>query len=197
MFACLLQAVTVNMSTMTDAFLSLCIAAACADGVTVITGISNQRVKECDRISAMLLNLRACGIECSELHDGLSIVGMSIAGIQSFVSSEGGVDIQCYEDHRIAMSFGVLACVVHGITLLDQRCVEKTYPEFWDDLHSSLGFEVIAAVPKQRPLMSYDKIIMIGMRGVGKSTLARAAATALGYTYLDTDAVITASTGSR
>ena len=185
------------MSTMTDAFLSLCIAAACADGVTTITGISNQRVKESDRISAMLLNLRACGVECSELPDGLSIVGKPIGDIQSFVSSQGGVDIQCYEDHRVAMSFAVLACVVQGITLLDQRCVEKTYPEFWDDLHASLGFDVIAAAPKQPPPTSCNTIILIGMRGAGKSTLARAAATALRYTYLDIDTLIATTTGSR
>ncbi len=45
-----------------------------------------------------------------------------------------GAAIECFHDHRIAMSFAVLGCRVPEVVITDRECVEKTYPEFWLDL---------------------------------------------------------------
>ena len=67
-----LQAIDIDMMTMTDAFMTLAAVAAVSNGVTKITGIANQRVKECDRIAAMVRELAKCGVrvvfECDSLY---------------------------------------------------------------------------------------------------------------------------------
>lgn len=65
-----LRGVDIDMMTMTDAFMTLVAVAAVAEGVTRITGIANQRVKECDRIAAMVRELAKCGVKAWELEDG-------------------------------------------------------------------------------------------------------------------------------
>ncbi len=112
--------------------LPLCAVPAAASGTTTITGIANQRVKECDRIAAMCSQLqRCCGVVCEELPDGLRITG---AGSVAGVLPRPDTPVQCYQDHRVAMAFAALGCAVPGIVVGDSRCVEKTYPEFWDHL---------------------------------------------------------------
>ena len=47
-----------------------------------------------------------------------------------------GVSVHCYDDHRVAMAFSVLACLVDQTILDEKRCVEKTWPNYWDDLQN-------------------------------------------------------------
>jgi pentafunctional AROM polypeptide len=191
-----LAGIDVNLGDMTDSFLALCIVAAVSTGVTRISGIANQRVKECDRIAAVVCELRKCGVTCREVVDGLEIEGSPLLHIQSHVAASGGVTIDCRNDHRIAMSFAVLACVVPRITVSDQRCVEKTYPEFWDDMHRVFGVNFRAADGNSDPARSSEgcdvtlansSVVLVGMRGAGKSALGRAAAQMLGWQWLDVD----------
>ncbi|GLE11207.1 hypothetical protein PINS_up023546, partial [Pythium insidiosum] len=70
-----LQAVEIDMETMTDAFMTAVALAAVANGTKKITGIANQRVKECNRIEVMVTELRKIGVECGELPDGIWITG--------------------------------------------------------------------------------------------------------------------------
>lgn len=100
-----------------------------------------QRVKECNRIAAMVAEFAKCGVVARELPDGLEVVG---CGLRGPVSDAGGAPplhgarIHCYDDHRIAMSFATLGLVcppgAPPMVLDDQKCVEKTFPEFWDSL---------------------------------------------------------------
>ena len=97
-----------------------------AEGETVITGAAELRVKESDRIAAVVENLRAIGANASELEDGMRIVGAHepLRGT-----------IKTYGDHRLAMSFGVLGSLPgNDIRIDDPDCVTVSYPSFWSDL---------------------------------------------------------------
>ena len=97
-----------------------------AEGETVITGAAELRVKESDRIAAVVSNLRAIGADASELADGMRVVGSKTPLCGS---------IRTFGDHRLAMSFGVLGAVPgNEIEIDDTRCVGVSYPDFWSDL---------------------------------------------------------------
>ena len=97
-----------------------------AEGETVITGAAELRVKESDRIAAVVANLRAIGADASELDDGMRILG-------SRSSLRGS--IQTHGDHRLAMSFGILGALPGNEIRIDDRdCVAVSYPSFWSDL---------------------------------------------------------------
>jgi 3-phosphoshikimate 1-carboxyvinyltransferase len=115
-----------EVPSMIDEIPMLACLAARADGETVITGASELRVKESDRIAAIVQNLRAIGVLADELSDGLTIYG----GRERLA---GTVDPR--GDHRLAMAFGVLAAVPgNDIQILAPECVGVSYPAFWSDL---------------------------------------------------------------
>ncbi len=107
-----------------------CIAAR-ADGVTTIRDASELRVKESDRIAAVVANLRAVGAEAEELPDGLVVTG-SARPLAGHVETHG--------DHRLAMAFGVLGAVSGGALAIDDPgCVAVSYPAFWRDLAGAIA----------------------------------------------------------
>jgi 3-phosphoshikimate 1-carboxyvinyltransferase len=91
-----------------------------------ITGATELRVKESDRISVVVQNLRAVGATVDELPDGL----MVLPGRREF---SGDVDPR--GDHRVAMAFAVLSAATgNRINVRNQECVAVSYPRFWEDL---------------------------------------------------------------
>ncbi len=109
-----------------------CLAARADNGSeTVIRGAAELRVKESDRITAVVNNLRSIGVEASELPDGLVVRG-SNSPLRGFVTTFG--------DHRLAMAFGVLAaCPENDIVIDDKECASVSYPSFWSDLNSVIA----------------------------------------------------------
>jgi 3-phosphoshikimate 1-carboxyvinyltransferase len=106
-----------------DEFPVLCIAAACANGLTRIRGAEELRHKESDRISAMIDGLRAIGVNVEEYPDGMDIKGGEIRG--------GRVDSQL--DHRIAMAFAVAGAVASSpVTITRCENVATSFPNFID-----------------------------------------------------------------
>jgi 3-phosphoshikimate 1-carboxyvinyltransferase len=100
--------------------------ASVADGETLVTGAGELRVKESDRIAAVVTNLRTIGVEAEELEDGMRIVGTA-RPLRGAVVTHG--------DHRLAMAFGVLgARDGNDIVVDDPTCVAVSYPSFWRDL---------------------------------------------------------------
>jgi len=100
--------------------------AARAEGETRITGAGELRVKESDRIAALVHALRAVGGEAEELDDGLVVRG-SERPLRGRVVTHG--------DHRIAMAFGVLAALPgNEIEIDDRACAAVSYPGFWEVL---------------------------------------------------------------
>jgi len=82
------------------------------------------RGKECDRITALCTELRKLGAQVTEYPDGLSI--------EAPAKFKNNVLIHTYNDHRIAMAFGVLAKVIPGIRIENPDCVRKTFQNFFD-----------------------------------------------------------------
>ncbi|KAF8625672.1 hypothetical protein AX15_005251 [Amanita polypyramis BW_CC] len=189
-----LKAIDVDMEEMTDAFLTATALAAVAGGKTRITGIGNQRVKECNRIQAMMDQLAKFGVETKELKDGLEIIGKPVSSLKR------GVSVYCYDDHRVAMAFSVLGAVVENTAIEEKRCVEKTWPNWWDDLQNKIGLRVegldlsnvstVATTSKNQQDDSNQfsaSIFLIGMRGSGKTFVGELAASMLSWTCLDAD----------
>eukprot|EP00471_Norrisiella_sphaerica_P012996 CAMPEP_0184496476 /NCGR_PEP_ID=MMETSP0113_2-20130426/34037_1 /TAXON_ID=91329 /ORGANISM="Norrisiella sphaerica, Strain BC52" /LENGTH=472 /DNA_ID=CAMNT_0026883105 /DNA_START=90 /DNA_END=1508 /DNA_ORIENTATION=- len=119
----------VDMDSMTDLFMTLAAVAAVSNGTTRIVNVANQRVKECNRIEAMVLELTKCDVKCKELETGIEITGNPSLRERS---SEKTVYIDPRDDHRLAMSFAVLGAAIPGIAVQEKSCVNKTYPTFWD-----------------------------------------------------------------
>jgi 3-phosphoshikimate 1-carboxyvinyltransferase len=118
-----------QVPAMVDELPLLACVAARAEGETVITGAGELRVKESDRIAAVVANLKAIGATAEELPDGMRIVGSDrpLAG-----------KVRTYGDHRLAMAFGVLgAASGNAIEIDDRDCVTVSYPGFWADLAAS------------------------------------------------------------
>ena len=120
-----LEPITVDMGDMPDVVPTLAVVAAFAEGVSEITNIAHLRIKECDRLSATTTELRKLGVEVDEFDDRMIIHGKSGAGMQ-------GTEIETYEDHRMAMSMAVVGLRVEGVRILDEKCVGKSFPDFWD-----------------------------------------------------------------
>lgn len=117
-----LKGVEVDMAGMPDAVPALAVAAAFAEGETLIKGIGHLRLKESDRIAALEANLRAMGVKVSSTEDSLRI------------EAQGEIRpcaIDPFGDHRMAMAFAIASLKVEGIKVLDRECVKKSFPEFW------------------------------------------------------------------
>ncbi|TAN61755.1 3-phosphoshikimate 1-carboxyvinyltransferase, partial [bacterium] len=113
-----------------DEFPVICIAAAFADGVTTITGAKELRIKESDRIKEMAGVLKAIGIECKELANGIIITGNNGKAIQ------GGVTLDTKGDHRIAMSVAIAALrAENGIEIENWECADVSFPGFFNTLN--------------------------------------------------------------
>jgi 3-phosphoshikimate 1-carboxyvinyltransferase len=124
-----LHATTVKESdvpSMVDELPLLACLATRAFGETSITGANELRLKESDRISAVVANLRAIGADAEELADGMLIRGTT-RPLKGRIVTHG--------DHRLAMAFGVLgAAEGNDIEIDDRDCVGVSYPGFWSDL---------------------------------------------------------------
>jgi 3-phosphoshikimate 1-carboxyvinyltransferase len=109
-----------------DEFPALFVAAACAEGETVLTGAEELRVKESDRIAAMADGLKILGVDAEPTPDGIIIQGM---GDKAVVFTGGEVD--SLGDHRIAMSFAMAALRAGGeIQIRDCANVNTSFPSF-------------------------------------------------------------------
>jgi len=115
-----------EVPTLIDEIPILVIAAALASGTTVVTDARELRVKETDRIAAMVKGLTMLGAEVEELEDGLVIKG---------TARLTGGNISTFSDHRIAMSFFILARARNiEVGLDDISCVNISYPGFFSDM---------------------------------------------------------------
>lgn len=179
-----LEGVTVPAArapSMIDEYPILAIAAACARGRTVMQGLAELRVKESNRLSAILEGLKTCGVECYEEGDNLIVQGGT---------PKGGATITTHYDHRIAMSFLVLGLVAESsVTVDDTRAIATSFPNFIP-LMQQLGASL------DSPTVSMDAPLIIAVDGPaasGKGTLARRLADHYGIAYLDTGSLYRAA----
>ncbi len=107
----------------------LAVAATQAEGKTVIKDAEELRVKETDRIDAMVKELRRIGVEVEEREDGMVIEGKQ--------EITGGVTCSSYKDHRIAMALAIAGLVAkEPVTINDADCIDVSFPNFKDLLTS-------------------------------------------------------------
>ena len=104
-----------------DEFPVLFIAAACAEGTTVLTGAEELRVKESDRIQSMADGLVTLGVDAVATDDGIRIQGGEI----------GSGEVESFDDHRIAMAFSIAGLRASGpITIKEANNVATSFPNF-------------------------------------------------------------------
>lgn len=128
-----------RVPSMIDEIPILSVAAACAHGTTVLTGLEELRVKESDRLLMMYQGLKACGVDCEMGDASLTIHGTGRP-------PKGGVTIETALDHRIAMSFLVLGLTSDlPITVDDITPVATSFPNFVDLIHGLSGETAIRA----------------------------------------------------
>ncbi len=110
-----------------DSVMTLAICALFGKQPMKLKEASRMRAQECDRLRAMVTELRRVGARAEEHEDGFTV----------WPAAEGqlhGADIETYNDHRMAMSFAVLGLKVAGIRIKNPGCVSKTFPDFFEKL---------------------------------------------------------------
>ncbi len=112
-------------ASMIDEYPILSALAATAEGVTIMRGVKELRVKESDRIDAMARGLEACGVRVEETEDRMTVYGMGAGAVP------GGATVRSHLDHRIAMSFLCLGlCARAAITVDDASPIATSFPVF-------------------------------------------------------------------
>lgn len=119
-----LCAVEVDMADIPDVVPTVAVVAAFAQGRTVIRNVAHLREKESDRLGAVTAGLNRMGIAAGCDADSLWVEG----------GAPHAADIDCHSDHRIAMSFAVAGLKTPGVRILDEACVQKSFPGFWQTL---------------------------------------------------------------
>ncbi|MDB5354010.1 MAG: aroA [Phycisphaerales bacterium] len=120
-----LKGIDVNLAAMPDTAQTLAVAALFAKGETTIRGLHTLRVKETDRIAALAAELAKLGAQVNVEGDDLTIVAPE---------SIRPASIATYDDHRMAMSFALAGTKSPGVVIQDPACVNKTYPNYFEDL---------------------------------------------------------------
>lgn len=121
--------------SMIDEYPILAVAAAFASGDTVMHGLAELRVKESNRLAAMVAGLRACGVDAQEDGDSLIVRGLGMP-------PRGGARIEAHDDHRIAMSFLVMGLAAEQPVQVDSaEMIATSFPNFVP-LMRSLGASI-------------------------------------------------------
>ena len=126
-----LKAIKTDLSDCIDLLPTMAVLAAAAEGISVFTGIERARIKESDRVAAVMEGLQRMGIRVAAETNRLIITGGKPQG--ALIDSKG--------DHRIAMAFSLLGTMTGNTVIDGAECVTKTYPEFWD-VFKNLGGKV-------------------------------------------------------
>lgn len=167
--------VNVDMEDCPDQVQTLAVLAAFAPGTTIISGIKSLRVKETDRVVAVQHELKKMGIQTKSTHNSLTIYG----------GHPHKARINTYGDHRMAMAFAVAGSKLAGMEIINPSVVNKTWPEFWQTLQS-IGIRITSR--------NLNNIVLIGMRGSGKTTVGKLLAKALRLSYVDIDEMVVQQT---
>jgi 3-phosphoshikimate 1-carboxyvinyltransferase len=117
-----LRRIDMDMNHIPDAAMTAAVLALFADGPSTIRNVASWRVKETDRLAAMATELRKLGADVEEGKDFLKISPKML---------KPGVAIDTYDDHRMAMSFSLVALGGVSVRINDPNCVAKTFPDYF------------------------------------------------------------------
>lgn len=176
---------TIDMDS-SDTFLTIGVLAALSEGTTKIINIDNQNVKESERINVLYEHLKKVGVDVKLNNLQLEINGKSKPNLNNLY-------VKCHHDHRIAMSLSLLNCHMNKLAISDHTCVNKTYPNFWNDM-SKLGFITKPLInPFKTDIINHwnyiekRPIIIIGMPCSGKSFFTKCLSRYYSLSFCDTD----------
>jgi 3-phosphoshikimate 1-carboxyvinyltransferase len=113
--------------------MTLAIVGIFAKGKTTIRNVYNWRVKETERMVALVTELTKLGVKVEEGRDYLVVHGMDDPS-----KMNKNVEIETYDDHRVAMCFSLAACGGVPVTILDPGCVSKTFPDYFEKLEGMI-----------------------------------------------------------
>lgn len=120
----------IDMNAWPDLVMTFAVLAMFANGKTKIHNIANLRIKETDRIKALENEIQKFGVKVESGKDYLVIEGKLMT--EKIYNEK--IAIETYEDHRMAMCFGILKNNFPGLTIKNPQCVNKSYPDFFKDL---------------------------------------------------------------
>jgi 3-phosphoshikimate 1-carboxyvinyltransferase len=169
-----LTAFDADFNHIPDAAMTLAVAALFADGPCTLRNIASWRVKETDRIAAMATELRKLGATVEEGEDWLRITPPRPASLTAHA------EIATYDDHRMAMCFSLVSLAGVPVRILDPKCVNKTFPEYFQKF-SEITMPIHVPHPATLPAV----VAIDGPSASGKGTVAARVASALGFHYLD------------
>ncbi len=169
-----LKAIEADMSSMPDSAQALAIVALFANGTTKISGISNLKFKESDRINDTAAELKKLGASVKVTNDGIEITSSKLKS----------AIIDSHNDHRMAMSFAIAGLKVSGIKIKNPNSVKKSFPKFFDKLR-----EIGAGIKESK------NIVLIGYRGAGKTSTANELSKLTGMNVITTDEEISKKVG--
>ena len=152
-----LKGIQADLTDCIDLLPTVAVLASLADGITELSGIGHARIKESDRVAAVMDGLKKLDIKATEDKDRMMITGKKTPvkieegkaeekpeekiGEPEKEVEKGPHVISSYGDHRIAMAFSIFGAAEGGVTIEDAECVTKTYPEFWQ-LFKAMGGEI-------------------------------------------------------
>jgi len=110
-----------RQTDLADSIMTAIVLAPLAASATRFTDLGRLRVQECERVEALRTELGKCGARVDETGDTLTVHPGNLHG----------AEIETYNDHRVAMCFGMLGLRVPGIRLRNPACVRKTFPNFF------------------------------------------------------------------
>ena len=117
-----LKSIDMDLNHIPDAAMTAAVMALFAEGRSTLRNLASWRVKETDRLAAMATELRKLGADVEEGRDFLKIIPGKI---------KAGVAVDTYDDHRMAMSFSLVALGGVAVTINDPACVAKTFPDYF------------------------------------------------------------------
>ncbi|MFT7618354.1 MAG: pentafunctional AROM polypeptide [Planctomycetota bacterium] len=157
----------VDVSETPDQLMNLSVLAARRKGSTRFVGAANLRHKECDRLQVLCRELTKAGVEIEEHEDGVVV--------RDNKASPQWISFDPEHDHRMAMALAAVGLMRYGCEIGAPECVSKSFPSFWARIN-----QLQRAC---RPL------ILVGMRGAGKTTLGANLSNVLLLPHVDSDAV--------
>jgi 3-phosphoshikimate 1-carboxyvinyltransferase len=125
-----LEGIEVDLLAMPDTAQTLAVVALFARGETVIRGLHTLKLKETNRLAALATELRKLGAEIEVGENYLAITPPDRVTPAA---------IDTYDDHRMAMSFAIAGTKVDGVVIKDAQCVNKTYPNYFEELGKVLA----------------------------------------------------------
>lgn len=168
----------IDCSDFPDTAMTLAMLCAVTPGTYTLTGLQSLRVKECNRLAALEKELNKIGVTAESTKSSLTIIGRS-PSVLIEQNKKKIILIETYNDHRVAMCFGMLGAILPYIKVKNPECVKKTFPAFW---------KVLNRVTKK---IAARNVVLVGMRGSGKTEVGKSLATILKRPFIDIDQEIT------